>query len=70
MHQSQNTKTQINLYDKQRRVLIAKSPVCQSKWRPIVKPRRAKPNNYIQAQTHWLKFHEESVPNRRRAIKE
>ena len=34
---------------------------CQSKWKPIVEPRRAKPKTYRQAQTHWLKFYEEAV---------
>ena len=36
-------KNQINHYNKQRRVLMANSTVCQSKWKPIVEPRRAKP---------------------------
>ena len=53
---------------------MTNSTVCQSKWKPIVEPRRAKPKTYRQAQTHWLKFYEEAViewgPNRRRAIKE
>ena len=40
---------------------MAKSTVCQSKWKPIVEPRRAKPKTYRQAQTHWLKFYEEAV---------
>ena len=34
---------------------MANSTVCQSKWKPIVEPRRAKPKTY---------------PNRRRAIRE
>ena len=34
-------KNQINHYNKQRRVLMANSTVCQSKWKPIVEPRRA-----------------------------
>ena len=46
---------------------MANSTVCQSKWKPIVEPRRAKPKTYRQAPTHWLKFWR---PNRRRAIKE
>ena len=33
----------INHYNKQRRVLITNSIVCQSKRKPIVEPRRAKP---------------------------
>ena len=53
---------------------MANSSVCQSKWKPIVEPRRAKPKIYRQAPTHWLKFYEEAViewgPNRHRAIKE
>ena len=36
-------KNQINHYDKQRRVLMANSTVCQSKWKPIVEPRLVKP---------------------------
>ena len=66
-------KNQINHYNKQRRVLMANSTVCQSKWKPIVEPPRAKPKTYRQVPTHWLKFYEEAViesPNRRRAIKE
>ena len=54
-------KNQINHYNKQRRVLMANSTVCQSKWKPIVEPRRAKPKTYRQAPTHWLKFYEEAV---------
>ena len=37
------------------------STLCQSKWKPIVEPRRAKPKTYHQAPTHWLKFYEEAV---------
>ena len=40
---------------------MANSAVCQSKWKPIVEPRRAKPKTNRQAQTHWLKFYEEAV---------
>ena len=54
-------KNQINHYSKQRRVLMANSTVCQSKWKPIVEPRRAKPETYCQAPIHWLKFYEEAV---------
>ena len=54
-------KNQINHYNKQRQVLMANSIVCQSKWKPIVEPRRAKPKTYCQAPTHWLKFYEEAV---------
>ena len=54
-------KNQINHYNKQRRVLMAYSTVYQSKWKPKVEPRRAKPKTYRQATTHWLKFYEEAV---------
>ena len=40
---------------------MANSTVCQSKWKPIVEPRRVKPKTYRQAPTHWLKFYEEAV---------
>ena len=41
---------------------MANSTVCQSKWKPIVEPRRAKPKTYRQAPTYyWLKFYEEVV---------
>ena len=40
---------------------MANSTVCQSKWKPIVEPRRAKPKTYRQAPTNWLKFYEEAV---------
>ena len=40
---------------------MANSTVCQSKWKPIVEPCRAKPKTYRQATTHWLKFYEEAV---------
>ena len=33
----------------------------QSKWKPVVEPRRAKPKTYRQAPIHWLKFYEEAV---------
>ena len=33
---------QINHYNKQRRVLMTNYTVCESKWKPIVEPRRAK----------------------------
>ena len=54
-------KNQINHYNKQRRVLMAYSTVCQSKSKPIVEPRRAKPKTYHQAPTHWLNFYEEAI---------
>ena len=40
---------------------MATSTVRQSKWKPIVEPRRAKPKTYRQAPTHWLKCYEEAV---------
>ena len=40
---------------------MANSTVCQSKWKPIAEPRRAKPKTYRQAPTHWLKFYEETI---------
>ena len=40
---------------------MANSTVCQSKWKPIVEPRRAKPKTYRQATTHWLRFYEVAV---------
>ena len=40
---------------------MANSTLCQSKWKPIVEPRRAKPKTYRQAPIHWLKFYEETV---------
>ena len=40
---------------------MANSSVCQSKWKPIVEPLRAKPKTYRQAPTHWLIFYEEAV---------
>ena len=52
---------QINDYDKQRQVLMANSTVWQSKWKPTDEPRRAKPETYRQAPTHWLMFYEEAV---------
>ena len=40
---------------------MASSTVCQRKLKPIVEPRRAKPETYCQAPTHWLKLYEEAV---------
>ena len=40
---------------------MANSTVCQSKWKPIVEPRRAKLKTYREALTHRLKFYEEAV---------
>ena len=40
---------------------MTNSTVYQSKWKPIVEPRRAKQKTYRQAPTHWLKFYEEAV---------
>ena len=66
-------KNQINHYNKQRRVLMANSTVCQSKWKSIVEPQRAKPKTYRQAPTHCDKVLRRSRhwvwgPNRRRGI--
>ena len=64
-------KNQINhFYDKQRRVLMLNSTVCQSKWKSIVEPRRAKPKTYRQAPTYLLKIYEEAVigPEGRTAV--
>ena len=56
MHQSENIKIKlITIINKD------ESTVCQSKWKPIVEPRRAKPKTYRQAPTHWLKFYEEAI---------
>ena len=30
--------------------------LCQSKWKPTIEQRRAKPKTYRRAPTHWLKF--------------
>ena len=35
--------------------------MCQSKWKPIVEPRRAKSKIYRQAPAQWLKIYEEAV---------
>ena len=40
---------------------MANSTVCQSKWKPAVESRRAKPKTYRQAPTHWLRFYKEAV---------
>ena len=40
---------------------MANSTVYQSKWKPLIEPRRAKPKTYNQAPSHWLKFYEEAV---------
>ena len=68
----QKHKNQINHYDKHRRVLMANSTVCQSKWKPIVEPRWAKPKTspdplikVLRRGRHWV-----WGPNRRRVIKE
>ena len=41
----------VNHYNKQRRVLMANSTLCQSKWKPKVEPRQAKPKTHRQAPT-------------------
>ena len=69
-------KNQINHYNKQRRVLMANSTVCQSKWKPIdswttagqAKDIWSSPNPLVKVLRrghHWV-----WGPNRRRAIKE
>ena len=67
-------KNQINHYNKQRRVLMANSTVCQSKWKPIVEPRRAKPKDISSSPNPLVKVlrsrHWVWGPNRRRAIQE
>ena len=40
---------------------MANSTVCQSKSKPVVEPRWAKPKTYRQAITHWLMFYEVAV---------
>ena len=40
---------------------MANSAVCESKWKPMVEPRRTKPKSNHQAPMHWLKFYEEAV---------
>ena len=40
---------------------MANYTICQSKWKPIVEPRRAKPKTYRQVPTYWLKFYEGAV---------
>ena len=40
---------------------MANSTACQSKWKPIIEPQRAKPKTYLQAPTHWLKFYGAAV---------
>ena len=40
---------------------MANSTVCQSKWKPIVEPRQAKPKTNRQAPTHCLKIYKEAV---------
>ena len=40
---------------------MAKSTVCQSKWKPVVEPLRPKPKTYRQFPAHWLKIYEEAV---------
>ena len=40
---------------------MASSTVCQSKWKPIVQPRPAKPKTHRQAPTHRPKPCKEAV---------
>ena len=39
---------------------MADNTVCQSLWKLIAEPRRAKPKTYPEAQT-WLMFYDEAV---------
>ena len=55
-------KNQINHYNKQRRVLMANSTVCQSKWKPIVEPRRAKVSG--RSHQNWRTYGDDKVRNR------
>ena len=41
--------------------IMANSTVWQSKRKPIVEPRRAKPNTNGHASTYWFKFYEKAV---------
>ena len=58
-YMSENIKKN-NHFNKQRRVLMASSTVCQSKWKLIAEPQQAKPKTYPEAQT-WLMFYDEAV---------
>ena len=61
MHQSENIKIKLITIINKDEYSWPYSTVCQSKWKPIVEPRRAKPKTYRQAPTHWLKFYEEAA---------
>ena len=61
MHQIENTKIKLITIINKDEYPWPNSTVCQSKWKPIVEPRRAKLKTYRQAPTHWLKFYEEAV---------
>ena len=68
-------KNQINHYNKQRRVPMANSTVCQSKWKPIVEPRRGQAKDILSSPNPLVKVlrrgrHWVWGPNCRRAIKE
>ena len=40
---------------------MTNSTVCQSKWKPVDEPRRAKPKTYRRGPTHWLNFYEKTA---------
>ena len=62
MHQSEKIKIKlITIINKDEYSWLILYTVCQSKWKPIAEPRRAKPKTYRQAPTHWLKFYEDAV---------
>ena len=63
-------KNQTNHHNKQRRVPMANSTARQSKRKPTVELRRAKPKTHRQAPTHRPKPHEEAVtePEARTAV--
>ena len=61
MHQNENIKIKLITIINKDEYSWVFFTVCQSKWKPIVEPRRAIPKTYRQAPTHWLKFYEEAV---------
>ena len=58
-------KNQINHYNKQRRIPMANSTVCQSKWKPIFEPRRAKPSLFKHTYSTSLFKHTENFSTKR-----
>ena len=57
MHQNENIKIKLITTINKRRMLMANSTVCQSKWKPIVEPRRT----VTYRQTPTLNFYKEAV---------